>query len=326
MPSILSKGENPYDFFTVRFPAIEKYGEMQRRAVWLETDIDYTDDRRDFLELDSKIQHMVKQTVAFFFSSDGIVFANIGSNFKEEIRTAEAQAAYTAIEFIEVIHSKSYGLQLDSIVENPEEKHEVMMSIYTNPAIKALADWALKYTNRDEFTLLERLTAFLCVEGIFFSAPFAFIFWLRKHRPGKLRGVVNGNNLISRDENLHSEFAVLLIVLLLAEGYTSDRLEEIFRSAVQVSLAFVRATLPHDFTEMNAELMCTHVKFVANRWAKMIGLNLLFPEIVKTPFDFMESLSLDVKVNFFENKANEYQQSPPMDGVDFAPDVTNLQF
>ncbi len=326
MPSILSKSENPYDFFSVRFPSIERYGEAQRRSVWLETDIDYKDDRKDFRELDPKVQHMIKQTVAFFFSSDGIVFANIGSNFEEEIQTAEAQAAYTAIKFIEVIHSKSYGLQLDAIVESPEEKREVMMSIYTNPAIKALADWALEYTNRAKYSLLERLTAFLCVEGIFFSAPFAFIFWLRRYRPGKLKGVVNGNNIISRDENLHSEFAVLLILLLFKEGFTSDRLEEIFRSAVEVVLAFVRATLPLDFTDMNAELMCTHVKFVANRWAKMIGLGLLFPDAVKTPFDFMESLSLDVKVNFFEDKANEYQKAPPMDAIVFKPDVVNLKF
>lgn len=310
--SILSPPENKFDFFNVRFPEIEEFGNRQLKAFWLPSDVSYAEDGKTFETLDEKTQRMVEMTIGFFFSSDGIVFDNLGSNFKEEMKTPEVQYTYTAIETIELIHAKSYGMQLDSIISDPPKKRRLMRAITEIPAIKAMADWASAYTNRENYTLLERLMAFLCVEGIFFSSPFAFIFWIRKYHPRKLEGIVAANDLISRDENLHCEFAVYLINALQREGISTERGVEIFRSAVEVALQFVKDTLTSDFLDMNVELMSRHVKSVANRWATLIGLPLLYPDCKQTPFKFIEHISLEVKKNFFEKSGTEYQKAPPM--------------
>ncbi len=314
--SILTSPDNKFDFFNVRFPEIEDFGERQSKAFWLPSDVSYADDSKTFETLDEKTQKMVEMTIGFFFSSDGIVFDNLGSNFKEEIKTPEAQYTYTAIEHIELIHAKSYGLQLDAIARDPLKKKKLMMAITEIPAIKNMADWASTYTNRETFSLLERLMAFLCVEGIFFSSPFAFIFWIRKYHPQKLEGIVAANDLISRDENLHCEFAVYLINTLQHEGITTEKGSEIFKSAVEVALQFVRDTLTSDFLDMNVDLMSRHVKSVANRWATMIKLPLLYPDCKQTPFKFIENISLEVKKNFFEKSGTEYQKAPAMN-IDF---------
>lgn len=316
--SILSVPENKFDFFNIRFPDVEKFGESQFKAFWMPNDINYADDNKTFETLDEKTQKMLEMTIGFFFSSDGIVFDNLGSNFKEEIKTPEVQYSYTAIEAIELIHAKSYGRQLDSIITDPKKKKMLMEAITQIPAIKNMANWASVYTNRENFTLLERLIAFLCVEGIFFSSPFAFIFWVRKYHPGKVEGIVAANDYISRDENLHCEFAVHLINLLQAEGISTTNGEQIFRSAVDTSLEFVKDTLTEDFLDMNVDLMTKHVKSVANRWGSMIGLPLLYPDCKQTPFKFIENISLEVKKNFFEKSGTEYQKAPIMN-ITFKP-------
>lgn len=319
MPSILSRPENEFDFFNVQFPRFSEFGDTQLKSFWLPTDVHYKDDGRDFDTLDKPTQHFIERTIGFFFSSDGIVFKNIGENFKNEFHLPEIQYTYSAFEIIELIHSKSYGLQLDAIVRDPKRKKELMMAIVNIPSIKALADWALKYMNRDKYSLTERMIAFLCVEGIFFSSPFATIFWVRKYHPGKLKGIVGANDLISRDENLHAETAVALIIQLILEGFTTTRAIEIIRSAVDVSLEFVKDSLPDGLIGMNVDLMSRHVKSVANRWGMMIGLSIddLYPDCKSTPFAFMENISLDVKKNMFEKDTTEYQKAPPMDSIDF---------
>lgn len=315
--SILSQPENKFDFFNVRFPELKDFGSRQSKAFWLPSDVSYADDNKTFETLDEKTKKMVEMTIGFFFSSDGIVFDNLGSNFKEEIKTPEAQYAYTAIEHIELIHAESYGNQLNAIVTDPEKKQRLMMAITEIPAIKNMADWAMVYTNREDFSLLERLMAFLCVEGIFFSSPFAFIFWIRKYHPQKLEGIVAANDLISRDENLHCEFAVYVINTLQKEGYTTEKGSEIFKSAVEVALQFVRDTLTSDFLDMNVDLMSRHVKSVANRWATLIQLPVLYPDCQQSPFKFMENISLEAKKNMFEKDLTEYQKAPPMVEVEY---------
>lgn len=315
--SILTSPENPYDFFNVRFSSVEDFGDKQLKAFWMPSDVSYAEDGKTFETLDEKTKKMVEMTIGFFFSSDGIVFSNLGSNFKEEIKTPEVQYTYTAIETIELIHAKSYGRQLDAIVRDPSKKQKLMMAIVNIPSIKMMADWAMEYTERTKYSLLERLMAFLCVEGIFFSSPFAFIFWIRKYHPRKIEGIVAANDLISRDENLHCEFAVHIINLLQREGMHTDKGCEIFQSAVEVALQFVRETLTSDFLDMNKDLMSRHVKSVANRWATLIQLPLLYPDCKHSPFKFIENISLEVKKNFFEKNATEYQKSPPMK-IDFA--------
>lgn len=306
-----------FDYFNSRFPDLENYGELQSKAFWLPTDVSYANDGKTFETLDENVQNMVKMTVGFFSASDGIVFDNIASNFKEEIKTPEVQYAYTAIEHIELIHAKSYGRQLHAIINDPTERKMLMRAIDNIPSIKKMADWAREYTDRNNYTLLERLMAFLCIEGIFFSSPFAFIFWVRKYHPTKIEGIVAANDLISRDENLHCEFAVKLITTLYNEGMNTPRGVEIFKSAVDVVLNFVRDTLKEDFLNMNTDIMSSHVKFVANRWASMINLPVIYPDCLQTPFPFMEMLSLEVKKNFFEKDATEYQKAPPMESLKF---------
>ena len=308
--SILTAPENPYDFFNIRFPATEEFGQRQFKAFWLPTDVSYAEDGKDYESLSPSLKKVIKNTIGFFFSSDGIVFNNLGSNFKDEIRSPEVQFTYTAIEAIELIHAKSYGMQLDSIISDLNEKKELMMAIVNIPSIKKMADWAVEFTNKETHTLIDRLVAFLCVEGIFFSSPFAFIFWFRKYYPDKLKGIIAANDLISRDENLHCEFAVHLINLL---GVNEKNAPNIFRSAVNVAIEFVNDTLTSDFLELNKELMAIHVKSVANRWAVMIGLPILYPDCKNTPFKFMENMSLEIKKNFFEKDATEYQKAPPLD-------------
>lgn len=323
--SILTTPENPFDFFNVRFPSVEEFGENQLKAFWMPSDISYAEDGKTFETLDEKTKKMVEMTIGFFFSSDGIVFNNLGSNFKEEIKSPEVQYTYTAIETIELIHAKSYGRQLDAIISDPNKKTNLMMAISNIPAIKRMAEWAMEYTDRNKYSLLERLMAFLCVEGIFFSSPFAFIFWIRKYHPQKIQGIVAANDLISRDENLHCEFAVHLInILQEREGMHTNRGCEIFQSAVNVALQFVKDTLTSDFLDMNVDLMSRHVKSVANRWATMINLQVLYPDCKKSPFKFIENISLEVKKNFFEKNATEYQKAPPMK-IAFAHDKGSLE-
>lgn len=321
MESILSTPENEFDFFNVKYPDIEDFGNRQLKAFWLPTDVSYENDGRDFETLDKNTQLFIERTIAFFFSSDGIVFKNLGDNFKDEFKLPEILYTYSAFETLELIHAKSYGLQLDAIIKDSKKKKELMMSIVNIPSIKNLADWAREYMNRDKYTLIERLVAFLCVEGIFFSSPFASIFWLRKYHPNKVIGMVAANDLISRDENLHCEFAIHLINILRKEGYDTSRFQTIIMSAVDCAISFVKDSLPNGLLDMNTELMSRHVKSVANRWSEMIQSGVLYPDCRKTPFKFMENISFEIKKNFFEHTATEYQKAPEM-VIDFSFDVT----
>ncbi len=310
--SIMSLPENKYDFFTLRVPEIKQFGNDQILAIWLWTDVTYSNDRAHFKELDPKVQNMIKMAIGFFFASDGIVFENIDENFASKIQAREVKRTYTFISAIELIHAESYGLQLDSIIEDPQEKIELMKSIDTIPSIKRMADWAIGYMNSEECSLLEKLIAFLCVEGIFFSSPFAFIFWLRQYIPKKMLGIVAANDLISRDENLHCEFAACLINTLIREGYSTANTTSIFKSAVEVACAFAFDTLEEGFLDMNYDLMSRHIKSVANRWSSSINNGILYEDCLETPFGFMENCSLPIKKNFFEKDGTEYQHAPPM--------------
>lgn len=316
--SILAPPKNQFDFFNVRFPTVKAFGTKQLKAFWLWTDISYSKDGEDFESLPKEVQTPTEMVIGFFFSSDGIVFTNLSDNFSEEIPSPEVKFTYSCFETMELIHAESYGLQLDSIIKSPKKKAELMASITTIPSIRKMTDWTIDYFDREKYDLLERLIAFLCVEGIFFSSPFAFIFWLRQYYPKKLQGIVSANDLISRDENLHCEFAVHLINLLKEEKpYSFLRAEQIFRSAVEVTFEFVKEMLPYDLKDMNVSLMNRHVKSVANRWAQQIGLSLLYLDCKSTPFKFMENLSLEIKKNFFEKEATEYQKAPDMSKICF---------
>lgn len=316
--SLLEPPVNKFDFFNVRSPATKAFGIRQLKAFWLWSDVSYANDGADFDELPPEVQKPTEMVIGFFFSSDGIVFINIGENFAEEIPAPEVKFTYSCFETMELIHAESYGLQLDSFIRSPSKKKALMEAITGIPSIKGMADWAMLHMDRETHPLIERLVAFLCVEGIFFSSPFAFIFWLRKYYPKKLLGIVAANDLISRDENLHCEFAVHLINTLKEElKMDESKAIQIIQSGVEVALEFVKEMLPVNLLDMNVELMSRHVKSVANRWAQQIGLPLLYPDCKVSPFKFIENLSLEVKKNFFEKDATEYQKAPNMDAIAF---------
>ena len=316
--SILTPPENRFDFFNVRFPRLKEPGIRQMKAFWLWTDINYSGDQADFDQLPGNVQRALEMVIAFFFSSDGIVFSNLCENFADEFGTPEIKFTLSAFETMELIHSESYGLQLDSIARTTEKKKELMSAISSRPQVRKIAEFAFKYMNRER-PLVDRLVAFLCVEGIFFSSPFAFIFWLRKYFPGKMKGVTGANDLISRDENIHSEYTVSLINALRDEGYESKAVVDIFQEAVEIALEFAQAMLPVDLLDMNFLLMSRHIKSVANRWGQLIGLPFLYLDCRQTPFRFMENLSLEVKKNFFEGDTTEYQKAPDMSKIDYQP-------
>lgn len=268
---LTSSPENELDFFNTKYPLIEEFGNKQLKAFWLPTDVSYENDRRDYLTLDPSIQHLIERTLGFFFASDGIVFKNLGDNFKNDFKLPEIKYTYSAFETMELIHAKSYGLQLESIITNDTKKKELMNAISTIPTIKAKADWAFKYMDSSKYNLLERMIAFLCVEGIFFSSSFATIFWIRKYYSKKFRGITGANDLISRDENLHCEFAVYLIRLLLEENSSlkTSSLTNIIQEAVEIEINFVNDNIPEGMIDMNKDLMSSYVRYVANRWSTL---------------------------------------------------------
>jgi ribonucleoside-diphosphate reductase beta chain len=319
--SILSEPNNKFDFFKTNFPHIQNFGEKQLKAFWLWTDINYSTDGKDFDTLSPEIKNALELVIGFFYASDGIVFTNIGENFKKEFGAPEIKFTYSAFEILELIHAKSYGLQLISIITDSKQQDRLMNSITEIEAIKEMAQFSLKYFNQTKYTLLERMIAFLCIEGIFFSSPFAFIFWIRKYYPTKLKGIVSANDLISRDENIHCEFAVHLINRLTKEGYKTEKTIEIFTEAVDLAISFSKIMLPVDLIEMNQTLMISHIKSVANRWLQMINCEILYPSCKSSPFKFIENISLEIKKNFFEHEATEYQKAPEMT-INYNPDLS----
>ncbi len=310
--NLLRVPENKYDLFNTQYPDIMEFGMKQLRAVWLPNEISYDEDRTHFQELkDDRIKHILKRIIGFFFTSDGIVFANLDENFKEEFKSPDVKFTLGAFEVIERIHAISYGFQLDSIIIDEEEKKSLMNAIVEVESIKKMAEFAFKYM-KQETPLYLRIVAFLCIEGIFFSSPFAFIFWIRKYLPKKFPGIVSANDFISKDENLHSEYSAYVINLFRNEGiFEQKEATAIFREATAVALDFVDDTFPDDLLGMTRGMMRTHVKYIANRWAQMIGLPVLHDDARKTPFTFMDNIALGKKDNFFEVKdLTEYQGAP----------------
>jgi ribonucleoside-diphosphate reductase beta chain len=243
--------------------------------------------------------------LAFFAASDGIVNENLAVNFMKEVQLPEARCFYGFQIMIENIHSETYSLLIDTYIKDPIEKNRLFNAIETVPCVQKKAQWALKWINNGSFA--ERLVAFAAVEGIFFSGSFCSIFWLKKR--GLMPGLSFSNELISRDEGLHCDFACLLYSML-EEKLSQERIYEIIRDAVENEHDFVTDALPVSLIGMNAKLMCQYIEFVADRLLVALG----YPKIYNAanPFDFMETISLQGKTNFFEKRVAEYQKAGVM--------------
>ena len=291
------------DRFTVFPIQHEHLWSMYKKAQmsnWTAEEIDFSKDMDDWVNLSENEQHFIKYLLAFFAGSDGIVFENLNNNFASEIQYTEARSFYAYQEHNEMVHGETYSKLIDKYIKSSSEKKQLFEAIQTIPCIENKAKWAMKWFNRDR-SFGERLLAFACVEGIFFSGSFCAIFWLKKR--GLLPGLCFSNELISRDEGLHLEFAIELFKMLKHKPNASI-IEEIVKDAVTIEKDFITDALPCSLIGMNSEKMSEYIEYVADRLLKQSGHDKIWG--TKNPFDFMENISLDGKTNFFEKRVGDY--------------------
>ena len=300
MDPILDQSLARYTTFPIRYPDLWALYKNAIASFWTVEEIDLAADLKDWDRLTSNEQHFIKTVLAFFAASDGIVFENLDMNFTQDVQIPEARSFYAYQGFNESIHGETYSLMIDKLVRDPNEKAQLFRAIETVPAVQKKAQWAMKWMTRDR-PFAERLAAFACVEGIFFSGSFCAIFWLKKR--GLMPGLSFSNELISRDEGLHQEFAVQLFGHLRSKP-TQSVIHDIVRSAVQIEKEFIVDALPCRLIGMDAEHMSRYIEFVADRLLRQLGVAPLWNST--NPFDWMETISLEGKTNFFEKRVGDY--------------------
>ena len=296
-----------FTLFPIR-PSEQHLYDMYKKSVasfWTPEEISFVKDAEDWAKLTDNEIHFITHVLAFFAGSDGIVMENLVRRFQGEVDSQVVKLFYSFQNAMEGIHSETYSLLIDTYVKNEEEKAKLFNAITTIPCIKEKADWALEWMNAER-SFGTRLVAFACVEGIFFSGAFCAIFWLKKR--GLLPGLTFSNELISRDEGLHTQFAVALFHTL-PNKPNPEEIQAIIMGAVVLEKEFICESLPCALIGMNSKMMSQYIEFVADRLAVQLGLNKLYN--TANPFDFMELISLEGKANFFEKKVSEY--SRPMD-------------
>lgn len=300
---ILEENPNRFVIFPLKYRDIwEKYKQAQM-SNWTAEEIELSPDLVDWDEkLNDNEKHYIKNVLAFFAASDGIVNENLAENFVKEVQYPEAKFFYGFQIAMENVHSETYSLLIDTYIRDNEEKERLFNAIETVPSVKKKAEWALKWIDSESFA--ERLIAFAAVEGIFFSGSFCAIFWLKKR--GLMPGLTFSNELISRDEALHCEFACLLHNKYIQNKVTEERIKEIICEAVEIEKEFITDSLPVSLIGMNEKLMAQYIEFVADFWLVELGCTKVFNS--ENPFDFMEMLSLQGKTNFFEKRVGEYQK------------------
>ena len=304
---ILQENPNRFVIFPIEQQEIWEMYKKQQACIWTAEEIDLSADIDDWRnKLNDNERHFVKHVLAFFAASDGIVNENLAENFVREVQYSEAKFFYGFQIMMENIHSETYSLLIDTYITDPQEKKMLFNAIETIPAVKKKADWALKWVESEHFQ--ERLVAFAAVEGIFFSGSFCSIFWLKKR--GLMPGLSFSNELISRDEGMHCDFAVLLHNNYLANKVSEERIKEIILSALEIEKEFITESLPIKLIGMNADLMKQYLEFVADRLLVDLGCSKVFN--VENPFDFMANISLQGKTNFFEKRVGEYQKAGVM--------------
>jgi ribonucleoside-diphosphate reductase beta chain len=298
---ILQENKDRFVLLPIKYPAIWEMYKKHEASFWTAEEIDLSQDLKDWDSLNRNERHFISHVLAFFAASDGIVNENLATNFMNEVQLPEARCFYGFQIMMENIHSETYSLLIDTYIKDPVEKDRLFHAIETVPCVKKKADWALRWITNGSF--VERLVAFAAVEGIFFSGSFCSIFWLKKR--GLMPGLSFSNELISRDEGLHCEFACLLYSML-QNKLTKERIYEMIGDAVAIEKEFITDALPVDLIGMNAKLMAQYIEYVADRWIVSLG----YPKLFNTPnpFDFMELISLQGKTNFFEKRVGDYQK------------------
>ena len=301
---ILKQNDNRFVIFPIQHNDLWDWYKKQQACIWTAEEIDLSADVNDWQnKLSEDERFFIKHILAFFAASDGIVNENLAENFVNEVQYSEAKFFYGFQIMMENVHSETYSLLIDTYVKDEEEKDQLFNAIETFSAIKKKAEWALKWIESDSFA--ERLIAFAAVEGIFFSGAFCSIFWLKKR--GLLPGLTFSNELISRDEGMHCDYAVHLHNNHIVNKVPKDRIEEIIVDALTIEREFITESLPVSLIGMNATLMTQYLEFVTDRLLGEFNCQKVYHST--NPFDFMEMISLEGKTNFFEKRVSEYQKA-----------------
>ena len=303
MEKILTENKNRFVLFPIEHHDIWDYYKKSESVFWTAEEIDLSSDLIDWERLNDGERHFVKNVLAFFAASDGIVNENLAENFVNEVQYTEAKFFYGFQIMMENIHSETYSLLIDTYIKDKEEQNHLFNAIDTIPAVQKKAEWALKWIKSPSFA--ERLIAFAAVEGIFFSGSFCSIFWLKKR--GLMPGLSFSNELISRDEGLHCDFAVHLHNNHIENKVSSERIKEIIGSALEIEKEFITESLPVDLIGMNKDLMKQYLEYVADRLLFDLGVGKVYNS--ENPFDFMQNIAMENKTNFFEKRVSDYSKA-----------------
>ena len=298
---LLNESKDRYTMFPIKDDGIWKLYKKSVAVFWTAEEINLAGDYEDFMTLTPNEQHFIKMILAFFASSDGVVLENLGTRFLNEVQLSEARAFYSFQLFMETVHGETYSLLIDTYVKDKEEKGKLFNAIETFPCVKKKADWAIKWIEDTNSSFETRLLAFACVEGIFFSGAFCSIFWLKKR--GLMKGLGFSNELISRDEGLHTEFAVYLYNTY-GNRLSEEVVHNLIGEAVTIEKEFICDALPCRLIGMNSMLMSEYIEYVADRLLLQLKYKKKYE--TKNPFQFMEQISMDAKTNFFEKRVSDY--------------------
>jgi ribonucleotide reductase beta subunit family protein with ferritin-like domain len=302
---LLTETKNRYVIYPIKYDKIWKMFKIAESSFWTAEEIDFAKDVNDWEnKLNENEKYFIKNILAFFAASDGIVNENLANRFFKEVMVPEAKAFYGFQIAMEIIHSEVYSLMIDTFIKDAQEKNTLLNAMSTIPCIKQKADWALNWIENTEACFATRLVAFAVVEGIFFSGAFCSIFWLKER--GLMPGLCMSNEFISRDESLHTEFAVLLYSMI-KNKLTQEQVHTIIKEAVVIELEFITESIPCNLLGMNAELMKEYIKFIADRLVVQLGYDKIYE--AKNPFPFMDRINLEHKTNFFENRESNYSKA-----------------
>lgn len=301
METLLIPDDSRFVMFPIKYDDIWQMYKKQVDCFWRPEEIDLTKDVQDWETLNNDEKHFVSMILAFFAASDGIVMENLALRFMSDIQISEARAFYSFQIAMENIHSHTYSLLIDTYIKDNEQKNILFNAIDNYDCIKKKSEWAKKWINDNRSGFATRLVAFACIEGIFFSGAFCSIYWLKKR--GLMPGLTFSNELISRDEALHTEFAILLYSKM-NKKINKSKVYEIIKEAVEIESEFICHSLSCRLIGMNSDLMTQYIKFVADRLSVQLGYEKIYN--VSNPFSFMELISLESKVNFFEKRVSDY--------------------
>ena len=308
---ILQPNDNRFVIFPIQHDDLWDWYKKQQACIWTAEEIDLSEDVADWKnKLSEDERYFIKHILAFFAASDGIVNENLAENFVNEVQYSEAKFFYGFQIMMENVHSETYSLLIDTYVKNEEEKDKLFNAIETFPPVKTKAEWAMKWIDNGSYA--QRLIAFAAVEGIFFSGSFCSIYWLKKR--GLMPGLTFSNELISRDEGLHCDFACLLYNNHLENQLSKEEVKEIISQAVEIEKEFVTESLPVRLIGMNSDLMNQYIEFVADRLLVELGNEKIYN--ASNPFDFMDMINLQGKSNFFEKRVGEYQKAGVKNGTE----------